>query len=77
MVVGQHSRPGDLKLNPCKAKAATNVRSNKDQTVTLAAPRTMTLDDAVEYIAPDEQVECTPLSIRVRKAPQQAGGKKR
>lgn len=31
-IVGIHQRPGDLSLNVCKKKAATNVRSNKEQT---------------------------------------------
>lgn len=31
-VVGIHQRPGDLSLNVCKKKAATNIRSNKEQT---------------------------------------------
>lgn len=32
MIVGIHQRPGDLSLNVCKKKAATNVRSNKEVT---------------------------------------------
>ena len=67
MVIGIHQRPGDLELNPCKAKAATNVRSNKDQTTVLKEPQDMGLDDAVEYIGPDELVEITPSSIRITK----------
>ena len=66
-VVGIHQRPGDLKINICKAKKATNIRSNKDQTVTLAATKVMGLDDAIEYIGVDELVEITPKSIRIRK----------
>jgi GTP-binding protein len=31
-IVGIHQRPGDLSLNVCKKKAATNIRSNKDVT---------------------------------------------
>lgn len=31
-IVGIHQRPGDLALNVCKKKAATNIRSNKDVT---------------------------------------------
>lgn len=30
-IVGIHQRPGDLSLNVCKKKAATNIRSNKEQ----------------------------------------------
>jgi GTP-binding protein len=31
-IVGIYQRPGDLALNVCKKKAATNVRSNKEAT---------------------------------------------
>ncbi|CAM0945824.1 unnamed protein product [Alopecurus aequalis] len=34
-IVGIHQRPGDLALNVCKKKAATNVRSNKETTATV------------------------------------------
>jgi GTP-binding protein len=50
-VVGIHQRAGDLKVNVCKKKAATNVRSNKDATVVLNEPKVMSLDDAVEYLS--------------------------
>ena len=58
---------GDLKVNVCKKKAATNVRSNKDATVVLNESKELSLDDCVEYIAQDELVEVTPLSIRICK----------
>lgn len=31
-IIGIHQRSGDLSLNVCKKKAATNVRSNKETT---------------------------------------------
>lgn len=30
-IIGIHQRSGDLSLNVCKKKAATNIRSNKEQ----------------------------------------------
>ena len=69
MVVGIHQRNGDLKVNVAKKKAATNVRSNKDATVVLNEPKSLSLDDCVEYIAGDEMVEVTPVSIRILKNP--------
>merc|ERR1712031_82970 len=66
-IVGIHQRAGDLKVNVCKKKAATNVRSNKDATVVLDESIEQSLDDAFEYIAPDELVEVTPESIRLLK----------
>ncbi|XP_023539179.1 putative elongation factor TypA-like SVR3, chloroplastic [Cucurbita pepo subsp. pepo] len=66
-IVGIHQRPGDLSLNVCKKKAATNVRSNKEQTVVLDTPMDYSLDDCIEYIQEDELVEVTPSSIRMCK----------
>lgn len=69
MVVGIHQRNGDLTVNVAKKKAATNVRSNKDATVVLNEPKSLSLDDCVEYIGSDELVEVTPISIRILKNP--------
>ncbi|KAK1288436.1 hypothetical protein QJS10_CPB19g01075 [Acorus calamus] len=68
-IVGIHQRPGDLSLNVCKKKAATNVRSNKEQTVVLDTPLDYSLDDCIEYIQEDELLEVTPSSIRMCKNP--------
>jgi GTP-binding protein len=68
-IVGEHARPGDLPCNPTKRKALTNHRAaGKDHAIGLDVPRTLTLDAALEWIAPDELVEVTPENIRVRKA---------
>ena len=56
-------------MNPCKQKAATNVRSNKTIDVPLDAPKILSLDEAVEFIVNDEVVEITPNSIRIAKIP--------
>ncbi len=67
-VVGEHNRENDLPVNVVKGKALTNVReSNKEATVTLKAPRNVSLEAALEYIEADELVEITPTSIRLRK----------
>lgn len=66
-IVGIHQRSGDLALNVCKRKAATNVRSNKDVAVVLDTPVEYSLDDCIEYIEEDELVEVTPKSIRMCK----------
>jgi len=68
MVVGEYSRPGDLTLNVCKKKQLTNMRQSiRDIDVRLSTPRTMSLDEAVEYLADDELLEVTPAAYRVRK----------
>jgi GTP-binding protein len=69
MIVGEHSRAGDMACNPTKAKKLGNYRSeNKEIDVGLKVPRDMTLDQALEWIAADELVEITPKTVRVRKA---------
>lgn len=68
MIVGENSRDGDMPCNPTKAKQMTNHRSStKDQTVSLNVAKRMNLDQALEWIGPDELVEVTPKSIRTRK----------
>jgi GTP-binding protein len=69
MIVGEHSRSGDLACNPTKTKKLGNYRSEtKEIDVGFKVPRVMTLDQALEWIADDELVEVTPKSVRVRKA---------
>jgi GTP-binding protein len=69
MIVGEHSRSGDMDCNPTKTKKLGNYRSeNKEIDVGLKVPRDMTLDQALEWIADDELVEITPKTVRVRKA---------
>jgi len=69
MVVGEHSRPGDLPCNPTKKKQLTNHRASvKEVDVGLHVPRKLSLDAALAWIAEDELVEVTPKSIRMRKA---------
>ena len=68
MIVGEHNRPQDLDLNVCKTKQLTNHRSaTGDELVQLQSPIEMNLERALEYIGPDELVEITPESIRLRK----------
>lgn len=68
MIIGEHSRPGDLEVNPLKGKQLTNVRaSGTDEAVRLTTPRRMSLEQMIAYIQDDEQVEVTPQNIRMRK----------
>ena len=69
MIIGECNRPQDLAINICKTKKLTNMRSaTADVMVTLQAPKIMTLEDCLEYIADDELVEVTPQNVRMRKA---------
>ena len=68
MVVGKNALDSDIELNVCKTKKLTNIRSSgTDEAIILTPPRPVELDFALEYIGPDELVEVTPLSIRIRK----------
>jgi len=68
MVIGIHSRDNDLVVNPIKTKKLTNVRAaGKDDALLLTPPIKLNLEYAVEFIADDELVEVTPVSIRIRK----------
>jgi GTP-binding protein len=68
MVVGEHNRPQDIDVNPCKEKKLTNIRaSGKDDAVLLSPVKLLTLEQAISFIREDELVEVTPLSVRLRK----------
>ena len=68
MIIGIHSRENDLVVNPTKTKKLTNIRAaGKDDALILTPPIQLTLEYAVEFIADDELVEVTPISIRIRK----------
>ncbi len=67
-VVGQNSRSEDIRINVCKTKHLSNMRSKGDGvSVHVKATKEMDLEDALEYIADDELVEITPKNIRIRK----------
>jgi GTP-binding protein len=68
MIIGENNRPQDLEINVCKTKQLTNHRaSGGEELVQLQTPVDMSLERALEYIGPDELLEVTPESIRLRK----------
>jgi len=70
MIIGEHNRPQDLEINICKSKQLTNMRSaGAEELDALQSPVQMTLERALEYIGPNEMLEVTPESIRLRKLP--------
>ncbi len=78
MIIGENARPDDMPVNPCRAKKLTNMRSQGDgKGISLAPPLTMTLERSLEYISPDEYVEVTPKSLRLRKKILDATARKR
>ena len=68
MIVGEHTRPGDLDVNITKEKKLTNMRAAAaDDFVQIVPARVLSLEQAIEFIAEDEQIEVTPEAFRLRK----------
>ncbi len=68
MIVGASPKSDDITVNICKKKHATNTRaSGSDEALKLTPPSIMSLEQCLEFIQPDELVEVTPKSIRMRK----------
>ncbi len=68
MVVGENPRAEDLDINVTKEKKLTNMRSAASEELErLARPRTLGLEEALEFCSADECVEVGPSAIRVRK----------
>jgi GTP-binding protein len=78
MIIGENARPDDMPVNPCRAKKLNNMRSQGDgKGISLPPPLKMSLERALEYIGPDEYVEATPKTLRLRKKILNAGLRKR
>ena len=68
MIVGENARADDLDVNATREKHLTNIRSSTaDVLVRLVPHRTLSLDQALEFLREDECVEATPESVRLRK----------
>ncbi len=68
MVVGCSPKQEDLVVNVCKKKHVTNMRaSGSDDALRLVPPRKLSLEESLEFLAPDELLEVTPESLRIRK----------
>lgn len=68
MVIGKNHRQGDIEVNVCKKKHATNIRAaGSDEALRLTPPKKLSLEEALEFIDDDELVEVTPKNIRIRK----------
>ncbi|MGC6428878.1 MAG: translational GTPase TypA [Flavobacteriales bacterium] len=67
-VIGEHSRDNDLEVNLVKGKQLTNMRkSGSDDAMKIAPKVVFSLEEAMEYLADDEFLEVTPVSLRMRK----------
>ena len=78
MVIGQNGKTDDIELNVCKTKHLTNTRaSGSDEALRLITPRTLSLEEALDFIDTDELLEVTPKSLRIRKKTLDARMRKR
>ena len=68
MIIGENPRPDDMNVNPNREKKQTNMRAAAaDQTEKLVPPRSLSLEQALELLRPDECLEVTPVAVRLRK----------
>jgi len=68
MIVGENAREEDLGVNVTKEKKLSNMRSSgADEALKIIPARKPSLEQALEFIRPDEAVEVTPTSIRLKK----------
>jgi GTP-binding protein len=68
MIVGENSRSDDMDVNVARERKMTNVRSSTaEELERLVPPRLLSLEQALEFCAPDECVEVTPTAVRLRK----------
>lgn len=77
-VVGLNARGDDLEINVTKEKHLTNMRSSSsDGIVHLTPPRIMSLEECLDFLEPDELLEVTPKSLRLRKVHLDSHARKR
>lgn len=68
MIVGQTPKEQDVRINVCKGKQLTNMRSkSSDGVIQLAPPTTLSLEQSIDFLENDELLEITPTSLRLRK----------
>jgi GTP-binding protein len=68
IIIGENARAVDLDVNVIKEKKLTNMRAaSADEAMRLVPAKELSLEQALEFIADDELVEVTPLTIRLRK----------
>jgi len=68
MIVGLYQRKDDIRMNVCKTKHLTNMRSSSsDGTVQLTPFTDLSLEQCIDFIEEDELLEVTPGTLRLRK----------
>ena len=68
-IVGENCKDDDVVVNVQKSKKLTNMRaSGSDRNLRIAPAIKFSLEECLEYLNPDERLEVTPKSLRLRKA---------
>jgi len=68
MIVGLNAREGDISINVAKQKKQTNIRSSTAEIAVRLTPAvTLSLEQCLDFLEPDELLEVTPSSLRLRK----------
>jgi len=68
MIVGVQRRSGDMRVNVCREKKQSNIRSSTaDIAVRLTPATRLSLEQALDFLVEDELLEVTPRHIRLRK----------
>jgi GTP-binding protein len=68
MIVGQSPKEQDVRMNVCKGKQLTNMRSKaSDGVIQLTPPTILSLEQSIDFLENDELLEITPISLRLRK----------
>jgi GTP-binding protein len=69
MIIGINKYEEDMEVNPTKERAKSGVRRNQAEItqIQLKAPKQLTLEFALFFLAKDEILEVTPKSLRLRK----------
>lgn len=67
MIIGINARQDDIEINVSRAKKLTNNRSAGEDTIMLAPPTILSLEQSLDFIEEDELLEVTPENLRLRK----------
>jgi GTP-binding protein len=68
MIVGIQKRPGDIRVNVCREKKQSNIRSStSDISVRLTPASRQSLEQSLDFLSDDELLEVTPKHLRLRK----------
>jgi len=74
MIVGENSRAHDLRVDVTKVRKHVPDETTAPHPVGLIPPRSISLEQALEFVRDDERVEVTPRTLRLRKKELRARG---